>query len=479
MIGVLHILSQVLGGLAFALLVPVLIALVTGDGALQSFLLVSGLTGFLSGAIYFALQGRKPRFDRQASFVLVVALWIVLPLIAAVPFALRTDIGYAAAFFEATSGLTTTGATIFPSLSVLGPATIFWRAELQWLGGLATLVTFVTILAPAGLGGLSSRGLASIGGFSDAGPDRIVHGLRHIVTLYALFTGLCIILLFFTGIPTFDAICLSLAAISTGGFMPVDGDLSVYANPYADGILTIFMALGATSILWHRLIFEGRRALLLEHRETYWVIAVMLIVGVIYAWNFAGIEGLREALGEGFFNGVSLVSTTGFETRPGGLAAIPDTLVIFLAIAGGAALSPAGGLKFYRIGAMTVQSIHELRRLIFPHSVRSTKFGSQPYDLALMKAIWANLVVSLGVIMFACLMLSLRLPGFDAAMVAAVSAFANIGPLYSPEWQIGPHWPAYSDFGVFSQLVMAATMILGRIEVIVLFAAMNVAYWRS
>jgi trk system potassium uptake protein TrkH len=81
--------------------------------------------------------------------------------------------------------------------------------------------------------------------------------------------------------------------------------------------------------------------------------------------------------------------------------------------------------------------------------------------------------------MLAGLLLSLTMPGFDAAMVAAVSAFANIGPLYSPEWLIGPHWPAYSQMGIFNQLVLAATMILGRLEVIVLFAALNVAYWRS
>ncbi len=479
MIGVLHILSQVAGGLAFALLAPAVIAVIAQDGAAQSFLLVSGLTGFLSGATYFALQGRKPRFDRSAGFVLAVALWVTLPLIAAIPFALRADIGYVAALFEAVSGFTTTGATAFRSLAGVGPSIIFWRAELQWLGGLATLVTFVTILAPAGVGGLSSRGLAAMGGFSDAGPERVVHALRRVAVLYALFTGVCVILLFVAGVPTFDALCLAMSTVSTGGFMPVDGNLSVYESPLAEGVVAVFMVLGATSIVWHRIFLEGRRALLLEHRETYWVLGVMAIVGLAYAVYFHGVEGLPAALGDGLFSAVSLVSTTGYETRPGGLAAIPDALVIFLAIGGGAALSTAGGVKFYRIGAMTIQSMHELRRLVFPHSVRSTHFGSQPYDLTLMKAIWANLVVSLAVMIVSALLLAIQMPGFDTAMVAAVSAFSNIGPLYSPEWLIGPHWPAYADFSPFTQLVMAATMILGRIEVIVLFAALNVAYWRT
>lgn len=479
MIGVLHILSRAFGGLALAMLVPAAIAVVSQDGAASDFLVVSGLTGFLSGAIFFALQGHEPRFDRTAGFVLAAALWVVIPLIAAIPFALHARFGYVAALFEAVSGFTTTGASVFRSLADAGPSMVFWRAELQWLGGLATLVTFVTILAPAGVGGLSSRGLAVLGGFSDAGPERVAQGLRRLVSLYALFTGLCIILLFFAGVPTFDAICLALSTVSTGGFMPVDGNLSVYGSPFAEAVVALFMVLGATSIVFHRSVLEGRWSTLLGHRETWWVIGAMAVVGVIYGWAFHTGESLIAALGEGLFNSISLISTSGFETRSGALSAIPDTLVLFLAFGGAAALSTAGGLKYYRIGAMTVQSMHELKRLLFPHSVRATRFGSQPYDLSLMKAIWANLIVAVTIVMLAALALSVSLPAFDAAIVAAVSAFSNIGPLYSQEWLIGPNWPAYADFGVFAQLAMIVTMILGRIEVIVLFASLYAAYWRS
>ncbi len=479
MIGVLHLLSRVLGGLALAMLVPAAISVVAQDGAAADFLLVSGLTGFLSGAIFFALQGRASRFDRVAGFVLATALWVVLPLIAAVPFVARGPAGYTAALFEAVSGFTTTGATVFRSLADVGPSRIFWRAELQWLGGLATLVTFVTILAPAGFGGLSSRGLAALGGFSDAGPERVAQGLRRLVSLYALFTGLCIILLFFSGVPTFDAICLAMSTVSTGGFMPVDGNLSVYASPYAEAVVAVFMVIGSTSIVFHRALMEGRWSLLFNHRESWWVIGTMVVIGLLYAWVFHAGENLLAALGEGLFDSISLISTSGFETRSGGLSAIPDTLVLFLALGGGAALSTAGGLKYYRIGAMTMQSMHELKRLLFPHSVRSRRFGTQPYDLDLMKAIWANLILAMVVVIVAALVLSLSLPSFDAAMVAATAAFSNIGPLYSHEWAMAADWPAYADFTVVAQLTMIVTMILGRIEVIVLFASLYAAYWRS
>ncbi len=479
MISVLHILSRAFGSLALAMLIPAAISVVAEDGAAADFLVVSGLTGFLSGAIFFALQGHRLRFDRTAGFVLAAALWVVMPLIAALPFALHGHIGYVAALFEAVSGFTTTGATIFRSLADIGPSIIFWRAELQWLGGLATLVTFVTILAPAGIGGLSSRGLAPLGGFSEAGPERIIQGVRRLVTLYALFTSLCIILLFVSGVPTFDAICLAMSTVSTGGFMPVDGNLSVYGSPWAEAVIALFMVVGATSIVFHRSVLEGRWSLVFDHRESWWVIGTMAVVGVVYGWAFHTGENLPSALGEGLFNSISLISTAGFETRHGGLSAIPDTLVLFLAFGGAAALSTAGGIKYYRIGAMTVQSMHELKRLLFPHSVRSTRFGTQPYDLDLMKAVWANLVLAVVIVMIAALALAMSLPAFDAAMVAAMSAFSNIGPLYSHEWLIGANWPDYADFSVFAQLTMIVTMILGRIEVIVLFASLYAAYWRA
>ncbi len=479
MIGVLHLLSRAFGGLALAMLVPAVIAVVARDGAAADFLLTSGLTGFLSGAIFFAMQGRKLRFDRPAGFALAAALWVVLPLIAAIPIALRSHLGYVAALFEAVSGFTTTGATALRSVAETAPSIVFWRAELQWLGGLATLVTFVTILAPAGIGGLSSRGLAALGGFSEAGPERVAQGLRRMVTLYALFTGLCIILLFFSGIPTFDAMCLAMSTVSTGGFMPIDGNLSAYGSPWAEGVIALFMVVGATSIVFHRAVLEGRWSLVFDHRESWWVMGTMALVGLLYGWAFHTGESLPAALGEGLFNSISVISTSGFETRVGGLSAIPDTLVLFLAMGGGAALSTAGGIKYYRIGAMTVQSMHELQRLLFPHSVRSTRFGTQPYNLDLMKAVWANLVLAVVIVMTAALVLAMSLPGFDAAMVAAMSAFANVGPLYSHEWLMAANWPDYADFGVVSQLTMIATMILGRIEVIVLFASLYAAYWRS
>jgi trk system potassium uptake protein TrkH len=486
MLGVLHLLSQILGGLAFAMLVPAAVALVGGDAeAAESFLLVTGLTGFVAGAIFFALKGRRWRLSRVAAMALMLSAWVLPPFIAAIPISAGARVDYLSALFEAVSGYTTTGATALPSIDALSPAIVFWRAELQWLGGLITLLSVATILAPAGVGGLTNQNVALLGPASEGGLSRSFATARTVAIMYAAATALCFGLLVIGGIPAFEAICIAFATISTGGFMPGDGSLAVYGSAFVELVVMLFMLIGATSIVWHRMIVQGRWPLVLAHRESYWVIGVALLAGFAFAAAFAaGGSGLPDwsvatTLRHGVFVGVSIVSTTGFEPWPGALAALPVAAVAALGIIGGGTMSTAGGIKFYRIGGMFVQSMDELRRLIYPHSVRSTHFGSQPYDIQLMKAIWTSAAVALALVAAATLLLSLNHPAFHGGALAAISAFSNVGPLYSAAWDASLGWPDYASFDPFSKLVMIITMIVGRVEAVALLILTSLAYWRS
>jgi trk system potassium uptake protein TrkH len=486
MLGVLHLLSQALGWLAFAMLFPALIALVAEDRVgLEGFLLVAGLTGFIAGAIFFALRGRRWRLSRSTAFIFVVAMWTVPALIAAVPIMYGASVSYVSALFEAISGLTTTGASVMPSIDHTGSAIIFWRAELQWLGGLMTLISMVALLAPAGVGGLTGRVVASLGPAGEVGLGRSFSTVRTVAIMYTVGTGICLALLILSGIPAFDAVCLAFATVSTGGFMPVEGGFGVYRNAFAEVVVMIFMLVGATSVVWHRMILQGRWTLLLAHRESYWVIGVAVLLGIAYGAAFSAAEGgLAEpsafnALRDGLFTGISIVSTTGFEPMTGAIAALPVAVVAALALAGGGAMSTAGGIKYFRFGGMFVQSMHELKRLVYPHSVRNTHFGSQPYDISLMKSLWASAIAALAVVTLSTLLLTLNHPSFHGGALAAISAFANIGPLYPAEWEASVGWPTYADFDGFSQVVMIVTMVVGRIEAVAVLALFSVAYWRS
>jgi trk system potassium uptake protein TrkH len=250
-------------------------------------------------------------------------------------------------------------------------------------------------------------------------------------------------------------------------------------------VVAVFMLVGATSVVWHRMILQGRWEQVLGHRESYWVIAAALLIGIFYAFEFslgdspaAATSGL-QALGHGLFAGISLVTTTGFEPMPAGLAALPIAVAGAVAIVGAATISTAGGIKFYRLGGMLMQCGYEMKRLVYPHSVRGAHFGSNPDDINVMKAIWASAIVALATVTLTSLLLALNHPAFHGAAIAAISAFSNIGPLYASGWEGGADWPAYADFDAFSQIVLAVTMTLGRLEVIALLTLVNFAHWRS
>lgn len=483
MTGVFYLLSQALAVLAVAMLLPAGIASVEGKyETVEAFLLTAILTGFGAGAAILALRDLPRQLRRTTGLTFMAALWIAIPLVAAIPIMAAENISFLSALFEAASGFTTTGATIFPSLGGVSRALLFWRAELQWLGGLATLVTVLMVIAPAGIGGLSNPNIGLVGTGITHGLNRSLFTGRPIAAAYIAATIICLGALVLCGIPAFDALCLTLSTISTGGFMPRDGTLAVYQRPAAEAVLTLFMLAGATSIVWHHMIFRWRWTLISSHRESYWLVGATILLGFAYASAFTHRSGTPEpifaAMGNGLFTGASLISTTGYQPSLGDIAALPAAVIAFVAVVGGGGLSTSGGLKFFRIGAMFVQSIHELQRLAYPHRVRPTQFGSQTYDIDLMKTIWASAICCLATISVAAVVLSIDLPNLESAALAAISGFSNIGPLYPAYGEINPGWPAYADFTISSRLAMIATMIAGRLEIIAFISLLSVAYWR-
>jgi trk system potassium uptake protein TrkH len=229
------------------------------------------------------------------------------------------------------------------------------------------------------------------------------------------------------------------------------------------------------------MILQGRWPLVAAHRESYYVIGLAILVGILFSFVIADLLHMgrpADALRYGLFAGISIVTTTGFESWPHVFDFIPLGIAMLIAFIGAGTMSTAGGVKLYRFGGMFMQSMHELKRLVYPHSVRSTRFGSQPYDIDLMKGIWASTIASLAVVALAATLLSLDVPSFDGSALAAIAAFSNIGPIY-PGVSGGEILPHYAELDGASLLVLMAVMIVGRIETIALLGLVSIAYWRS
>ena len=484
MTNVLNVLSTVMWLFASAMLLPAAFGTASGDyEATLEFTIIIVLTVFIAGTIAFSVRGRARRMNRAESYLLLMLVWMVLPAIAAVPLVTLTDLTPLDAYFEAVSGMTTTGFSVIPSLDEIPAPVLFWRSELQWIGGLLTLWSVVLIIAPHGVGGLPDNQLSLMGGATGREVASSVRVAIDIARLYSVLTLLCIISLLICGISLFDAMCIGFATLSTGGFLPHDGNFSRYENSAAEMVVGVFMLAGATSIIWFRMM-QSRWQLLTVHRETYLVAGLAVAVGLAYAgllFQAAGsIDVLHPltALREGLFTGISLVTTTGFEIRQSGFSVIPMPVVLFLVLAGAGSFSTAGGIKWYRLGGMMTQAGRELNRLIYPHGVRSARFGGQEYNIQLMKAIWAYFLTVVIFVPIVGILLTGPDLTFDGALLASASAFSNVGPVYASGWFAGTEqWPEVAAMGTGRKLVLCATMILGRVEILALFGALNRTYW--
>jgi len=381
--------------LAAAMLVPAAYAFAIGayDASL-GFGVAALITAFVGVALFVATRGRMRPVTRIQTVAFALIVWTVLPLFAAIPFAAAPmNLTLMSAVFEAVSAFTTTGVTSFPLENYPSPY-IFWFALLQWLGGFLTLLTVFTIIAPSGLCGSLTQ-VAIRGIDSDDFVQTLKTTLIALMPAYGLFTLLCLLLLWAAGIPFFDALCLALSTLSTGGFVPRVEGLAYYSNSTAEIILMIFMIVGATSALTHRNLLVSRRLIAYENRESGHVIGVCLMVGALISlWLFfTGSDDFLSVIRQGFFTAISLVTTTGYQITAPGEAVAPYGLIIAVVFTGGATFSTAGGMKLYRLALITKQSLRELTRILHPHGISSMRAVGREYDIQIMKSIWAMFVV--------------------------------------------------------------------------------------
>lgn len=483
----LIVLAAILGSVAAALAAPFLIALYMDEfQAAQLFGATAAAYAFFASAIFITLRGKERGLKRVETFGLLLLAWVLLLASGALPLALTTQMSTIDVVFETISAITTSNASVITSVVDLPRSVLFWRVQLQWMGGLLTLLSLVIVLAPAGVGGLPRRQIALLEKVGIGGGGRILKTCMNVGGVYTLLTLICAGGIALSGVPLFESLCLAAGTVSTGGFMPIEGGLASYNAPLMYPIMFAFMIIGATSILWHRMLFTRRGQLLREHRESYMIIAGIAVLGVLLTLAFSQIPNLpgqqKSAITpflDGFFLAASLITTTGFEWSGSQIMHIQPIAIGSIVIVGGGAFSTAGGLKFYRIGGMLLQSFHELNRLVFPHSVQSDRFGGSQVEIGLLKAIWSFLIVAVLLVWGCAAVLTLDGIPFEASIIASLAAFSSMGSAYSPEWNDLGLWPEFVDMPVLSKSALGVTMLLGRIEILAFFGVFNLTYWNS
>ncbi len=478
MIPVLYVFAYFLAALAVSLILPAIIAIGLGEGTLGlDFLISAALWIFVAGAQMLSLRGRERRLRPAQRYLLAFMLWLLLPVVGAVPLMMTVDgVGFVSAYFEAVSGLTTTGASLLPPPEELPRSVVLWLAMMQWFGGGLTLLVVVLALAPSGVGGLPETHSRMIehGGLPER--RRLMLLVRDVFPLYLGATAITFLLLAATELEAFEALCLAFSAVSTGGFSPRSVTIAEYVPTFGIFVLIAAMLYGGTNVLWQRDLIQLRRSRRMSHRESQWTIGLCLGLGLLAGLAFfrAAGQGAWVAIRDGLFTATSLITTSGFEVRNASFEIFPIALVAILLAVGAASFSTAGGIKLFRIGSMLVQAHRELTRLIYPHGIRPSRLGGQPYDIQVMKAIWSGfLAFILAAVALSLLLASTEIP-YEGAMLAALSALSNAGPVYASDWAAASGWPSYGEMDTISHLGLCFGMILGRLEVV---AALGLAVY--
>ena len=461
--------------------IPFFISLYYLDGGTYAFL-ITGLAEFCIGFLtWFPLRKRKPILKTRDGFLIVALVWIVLSVFAAFPFCITTlvKLSFTNAFFEAVSGLTTTGATIFTNINALPHAVLFYRQELQFMGGMGIVVLAVAILPMLGIGGMQLYRAETPGPMKESKlTPRITETAKALWFIYLILTVACAISYWLAGMSFFDAIGESFGTTSTGGFSMHEASFAFYHSYTIDIIAIFFMFLSGVSFALHFTVFQRRNITHywhdVEFRYYFWILIVVssftvMVVSIHHVYpTFSG------DLIKGVFNVVSLTTTTGFTN--GNFSVWPSFvphLILLAALVGACGGSTSGGLKVMRLVLAMKQSMREMRRLIHPNGVYPIKFGNYPLSADTIEAIWGFIAIFIG--FFLVLILVLMATGLDltTSFSAAVAALANVGA------GIGAVAVSFDNIPALAKWMLAIAMIAGRLEIFTLLLLFTPAFWRK
>ncbi len=480
---------------------------------------VSSIAGFtasmvfgalVAGVLYLGGRHATGQIFRKEAIAIAGLSWFLASLLGAVPFVwsglLPNPID---AVFETASGLTTTGATTFgsgPNPNVVdAPASLLlWRAMTHWLGGLGIVLIFVSLLPAMGVTGKNLLASESVTVSTDSYQPRAVAKARTIVAIYLALTLLCTgLLMLCGGYGLLDAVCHTFATVATGGFS-TRASVAAFDSLGGELVLMVFMFVSGCSfavlaVQWR----QGWRCLPALARtgefRIYCLVTAALIAAITLSLVRAGLP-FGTALRQASFNGISVLTSTGFATADFQAWPTLATLVLFCAMfVGGCSGSTAGGIKQVRLLVVLKLIAYTVRHFVRPKSVERIKLDNEVLPAAMISSVLAIVVLWCVSVVLGALVASLdeRL-NFVAALTASASMVGNCGPamtLVDPTTasdaillgttatplagtlQIGP----MGGFGAlqdWTKVVFIFEMILGRLELLTLLALFTPSFWR-
>ncbi len=475
-----RILGLLLMLFSLTMLPPVGVSLHFDDGNWQPFFdafVALLVVGFIA---WWPVRKKLRELRLRDGFLVVALFWVVLGIAGSVPLYLSDELGMSLtdAVFEAMSGFTTTGAIIFPSLDRLPESVLYYRSQIEWLGGIGIVVLAVALLPMLGVGGMQLLRAETPGPVKDSKlTPRITETAKALWIIYLAITVACGLAYWAAGMRPFDAIAHAFSTVSTGGNSTHDASIAYFDNAVIETICVIFMFIGGINFSLHFLAWRHRNLgnYLRDPEFSAFVrilfVSVALYTLVLWIARFANEpwEALRLAL----FHAVAMQTTSGFVTDdfthwPGALPVI----IVLSAFIGGCAGSTSGGMKIVRWLLILKQGQREVNQLVHPSAELPVKLGRKPMDMRVIDAVWGFFAVY--VIAFGILMVALLATGADqvTAFSAIAACMTNTGTGLG---EVARNFTSLTDGGKW---ICVLAMLLGRLEVFPLLVLISPTFWR-
>ncbi|MGI9250419.1 MAG: TrkH family potassium uptake protein [Pseudohongiellaceae bacterium] len=465
---------------ALSNLPSVIVSLIYGDGMTDVFLgsfLIQFAVGLL---LWLATMRASKELGTKDGFLIVTLFWAVLGTAGCLPFILSdaVSLSFTDAVFESLSGLTTTGATVISGLDALPRSILFYRQQLQWLGGMGIIVLAMALLPILGIGGMQLYRAESPGPVKDFKLlPRLAETAKALWYIYLSLTAACALAYWLAGMNLFDAVSHSFATIAIGGFSTHDQSLGYFNNPAIEGIAVVFMFIAGINFALHFVAWQNRK---LRHyfkdpefRFYGFILLVVAAITIAVLYLSATYDSFSQAFVKGLFQVVSIATTTGFTTADyNSWPLFLPYMLLYAAIIGACAGSTGGGMKVIRILLIFKQGIREVRRLIHPRAIFPIKLGERPVPDRVIESVWGFFAVY--VMVFMLMLLALLASGLDI-----ITAFSAVGACIN---NLGPGLASVSEsYGALpatAKWILCCAMLLGRLEVFTLLVLFTPMFWR-
>lgn len=478
---VLKILGILLVLFSVTLVPPIVVSGVTGDGVMMPFVAALVLNFGLGAVCWLPLRRHSGELRVRDGFLVVVLFWTVLSAMGAVPLLLLREpaLGVVDALFESMSGLTTTGATILTAIDGLPPSILYYRQQLQWLGGMGIVVLAVAVMPMLGVGGMQLYRAETPGPVKhNKLTPRITETAKGLWYIYLGLTVVCALSYYLAGMTPFDAVGHAFSTIAIGGFSTHDSNLGYFQSTPINLIALLFMLLSGLNFALHFTAFRSRSVAAYlrdpEAKAYFGLLLAVVAVSVAVLIQYRVFDRLGDNFIQGAVQVVSIATTTGFTVTDFSLwPAFLPVMLILVSTAGGCAGSTAGGMKIIRMVLLCKQGAREISKLVHPNALIPVKLGGRAVPDNVINAVWGFL--SLYMLSYVLLLLLMLAGGADpvTAFSAVTACLNNLGPGLG---EVAQNYAAVSDTG---KVVLTFAMLLGRLELFTLLVLFTPVFWKG